>query len=49
MLQSSYTSSRLVDRIRITELDGYGLGEGRLGDGDRCDYLLAIGIPAHDQ
>ena len=32
MLQSSYTSRRLADRIRILRSDRYGLGEGRLGD-----------------
>jgi hypothetical protein len=49
MLQSSYTSRRLADRIRILRSDRYGSGEGRLGDGDRCDHLLAIGILAYDQ
>jgi hypothetical protein len=32
MLQSSYTSRRLADRIRILRSDRYGSGEGRLGD-----------------
>ena len=35
MLQSSYTSRRLVDRIRILQLNRYGLG-------DRGDGLYAI-------
>ena len=48
MLQSSYTSRRLADRIRILRSDRYGLGEGRLGDGNRYDYLLAISIPTYD-
>jgi hypothetical protein len=48
MLQSSYTSRRLADRIRILRSDRYGLGEGRLGDSNRSPPR-DIGTPAYDQ
>ena len=48
MLQSSYTSRRLADCIRILWSDRYGLGEERLGDSDRLPPR-DISIPAYGQ
>ena len=45
MLQSSYTSRRLADRIRILRSDRYELGEGRLEE--VIDYHLGILVYLH--